>query len=160
MPSSCGSGCASATCQSGSRRHAVDPLTAQSPAPAPAAIRASRRSASRRQRPACRRGALFGSWGPPFTMASRFAHGPWQLKGRLGEKEVGRRSGTPRATAPLFELRLDLPPPGSREASRSLYEQLKAAILEGRLPAGARLPGTRRSEAFLGVSRNTAAAVY
>ncbi len=55
-------------------------------------------------------------------MASRFAHGPWQLKGRLGEKEVGRRSGTPRATAPLFELRLDLPPPGSREASRSLYE--------------------------------------
>ncbi|HEY6515944.1 MAG TPA: PLP-dependent aminotransferase family protein [Steroidobacteraceae bacterium] len=63
-------------------------------------------------------------------------------------------------TEPLFELRLDLPGPGSRDASRSLYEQLKAAIVDGRLPAGARLPGTRRSAAFLGVSRNTAAAVY
>ena len=60
----------------------------------------------------------------------------------------------------MFELRLDLPAPGSRDASRSLYEQLKAAIVEGRLPAGARLPSTRRSSAFLGVSRNTAAAVY
>jgi GntR family transcriptional regulator/MocR family aminotransferase len=60
----------------------------------------------------------------------------------------------------LFELRLDLPGPGSRDASRSLYEQLKAAIVDGRLPAGARLPGTRQSAAFLGVSRNTAAAVY
>jgi GntR family transcriptional regulator / MocR family aminotransferase len=63
-------------------------------------------------------------------------------------------------TEPLFELRLDLPGPGSRDASRSLYGQLKAAIVEGRLPAGARLPATRRSAAFLGVSRNTAAAVY
>ena len=60
----------------------------------------------------------------------------------------------------MFELGLDLPAPGSRDASRRLYEQLKEAILDGRLPAGARLPATRRSEAFLGVSRNTAAAVY
>jgi GntR family transcriptional regulator/MocR family aminotransferase len=60
----------------------------------------------------------------------------------------------------LFELRLDLPGPGSRDASRSLYEQLKAAIVDGRLPVGARLPGTRQSAAFLGVSRNTAASVY
>ena len=73
---------------------------------------------------------------------------------------MGQRSGAPRATEPLFELGLDLPAPGSRDASRSLYEQLKGAILDGRLPPGARLPGTRRSEAFLGVSRNTAAAVY
>jgi GntR family transcriptional regulator/MocR family aminotransferase len=60
----------------------------------------------------------------------------------------------------LFELRLDLPGPGSRDASRSLYEQLKAAIVDGRLPPGSRLPATRHSAAFLGVSRNTAAAVY
>jgi GntR family transcriptional regulator / MocR family aminotransferase len=73
---------------------------------------------------------------------------------------VGQRSRAPRATEPLFELRLDLPARGSRDASRSLYEQLKAAILDGRLAPGARLPGTRRSQAFLRVSRNTAAAVY
>ncbi|MFZ1868763.1 MAG: GntR family transcriptional regulator, partial [Steroidobacteraceae bacterium] len=73
---------------------------------------------------------------------------------------MGQRSGAPRVTEPLFELRLDLPRPGSRDASRSLYAQLKAAILDGRLPPGARLPATRRSAAFLGVSRNTAAAVY
>jgi GntR family transcriptional regulator/MocR family aminotransferase len=93
-------------------------------------------------------------------MGIEISRSPAHLKGRLGEKEVGQRSGAPRATAPLFELRLDLPAPGSREASRSLYEQLKAAILDGRLPPGARLPGTRRSEGFLGVSRNTAAVVY
>ncbi|HEV2270607.1 MAG TPA: GntR family transcriptional regulator, partial [Steroidobacteraceae bacterium] len=73
---------------------------------------------------------------------------------------MGQRSAAPRASEPLFELGLDLPAPGSRDASRRLYEQLREAILDGRLPAGARLPATRRSEAFLGVSRNTAAAVY
>jgi GntR family transcriptional regulator / MocR family aminotransferase len=61
---------------------------------------------------------------------------------------------------PLFEVELDLPPPGSRDASRRIYEQLKAAIVDGRLAAGARLPPTRRSDAFFGVSRNTAAEIY
>jgi GntR family transcriptional regulator / MocR family aminotransferase len=61
---------------------------------------------------------------------------------------------------PLFEVELDLPPPGSRDASKRIYEQLKAAIVDGRLAAGARLPPTRRSDAFFGVSRNTAAEVY
>jgi GntR family transcriptional regulator/MocR family aminotransferase len=61
---------------------------------------------------------------------------------------------------PLFEVELDPPPPGARTASQRIYEQLKAAILDGRLAAGARLPPTRRSEAFFGVSRNTAAEVY
>ncbi len=60
----------------------------------------------------------------------------------------------------MFEVSLKLPMPGSRDASRTLYEQLKAAILERRLPTGARLPSTRRADAFLGVSRNTAAGVY
>ena len=38
--------------------------------------------------------------------------------------------------------------------------QLEAAILEGRLTAGAILPSTRNSQALFGVSRNTAAEVY
>jgi GntR family transcriptional regulator/MocR family aminotransferase len=65
-----------------------------------------------------------------------------------------------RAIDPLFEIELDLGLKGSREASRTLYRQLQAAILDGRLPAGAKLPPTRKSAAFLGVSRNTAAEVY
>jgi len=61
---------------------------------------------------------------------------------------------------PLFEIRLDLPAGGTRQASEMLYRQLKAAIVEGRLVAGAKLPVTRRSTTFFGVSRNTAAEVY
>jgi GntR family transcriptional regulator/MocR family aminotransferase len=65
-----------------------------------------------------------------------------------------------RAADPLFEIKLDLRPRGSRDASRTLHQELRAAILDGRLAAGARLPATRRSAAFFGVSRNTAAEVY
>lgn len=61
---------------------------------------------------------------------------------------------------PLFEIDLKLAAKGSRQSSRTLYQQLKAAILDGRLKPGARLPATRRSEVFFGVSRNTAAEVY
>jgi len=61
---------------------------------------------------------------------------------------------------PLFEIELDLAGWGPREASRTLYRQLKAAILEGRLPPGAKLPPTRKSAAFFRVSRNTAVEVY
>jgi GntR family transcriptional regulator / MocR family aminotransferase len=65
-----------------------------------------------------------------------------------------------RAVDLLFEIKLDLKPRGSREASRTLHLELRAAILDGRLAAGAKLPATRRSAAFFGVSRNTAAEVY
>jgi GntR family transcriptional regulator / MocR family aminotransferase len=65
-----------------------------------------------------------------------------------------------RTIDPLFEIELDLGPKGSREASRTLHRELRAAILDGRLIAGARLPATRKSAAFFGVSRNTAAEVY
>jgi GntR family transcriptional regulator/MocR family aminotransferase len=61
---------------------------------------------------------------------------------------------------PLFELKLDLKPRGSRDASRALHHELRAAILDGRLAAGSRLPATRKSATFFGVSRNTAAEVY
>jgi GntR family transcriptional regulator / MocR family aminotransferase len=65
-----------------------------------------------------------------------------------------------RAIDPLFEIEFDLGPKGSRRTSRTLHHELKAAILDGRLTAGAKLPATRRSAAFFGVSRNTAAEVY
>jgi GntR family transcriptional regulator/MocR family aminotransferase len=74
----------------------------------------------------------------------------------LGHSRLGRR----RAAEPLFELKLDLKPSGSREASRTLYRELTTAILDGRLAAGAKLPPTRKSPAFFGVSRNTTAEVY
>ncbi len=60
----------------------------------------------------------------------------------------------------LFEIDLELAPRGSREASRTLYDQLRAAMRDGRLAPGARLPPTRRAQAIFGVSRNTAAEVY
>jgi GntR family transcriptional regulator / MocR family aminotransferase len=60
----------------------------------------------------------------------------------------------------LFEIELNLSAKGSRESSRSLYRQLKTAILDGRLTAGAKLPATRHAHALFGVSRNTAVEVY
>jgi len=60
----------------------------------------------------------------------------------------------------LFEIELDLTAKGSRNSSRSLYLQLKAAIADGRLTTGAKLPATRHAHTFFGVSRNTAIEVY
>src|ERR1700733_5653009 len=61
---------------------------------------------------------------------------------------------------PLFEVELNLAAKGSRESARTLYRELKAAIVDGRLLAGAQLPPARKSEAYFGVSRNTAVEVY
>ena len=61
---------------------------------------------------------------------------------------------------PIFEIELQTAAKGSREAGRSLHRQLRAAIVDGRLPLGARLPPTRDARSLLGVSRNTAADVY
>jgi GntR family transcriptional regulator / MocR family aminotransferase len=61
---------------------------------------------------------------------------------------------------PLFEIEIDMAAKGSRDSSRTLYAQLKAAILDGRLAAGAKLPPTRKSDTFFGISRNTAIEVY
>lgn len=60
----------------------------------------------------------------------------------------------------LFEIKIDRTPEGSRDSAGSVYRQLKAAILEGRLLSGTKLPPTRRSAVFFGISRNTAAGVY
>jgi GntR family transcriptional regulator / MocR family aminotransferase len=61
---------------------------------------------------------------------------------------------------PLFEIKLDRAQAGARDASRTLYDQLRAAILDGRLAPGARLPAHRRAADLFGVAKNTAAGVY
>jgi GntR family transcriptional regulator / MocR family aminotransferase len=61
---------------------------------------------------------------------------------------------------PIFELILKAPARGSRAVLRDLHGQLKAAILDGRLLPGLRLPATRALAEWLGVSRNTAVAAY
>jgi GntR family transcriptional regulator/MocR family aminotransferase len=60
----------------------------------------------------------------------------------------------------LFEIKIDKATKGSRESAASVHRQLKSAILEGRLLSGIKLPPTRRSAVFFGISRNTAAGVY
>jgi GntR family transcriptional regulator/MocR family aminotransferase len=60
----------------------------------------------------------------------------------------------------LFEIDLELPSAGGRTLSESLCGQLRRAIVDGRIPPGARLPATRKAARLYGVSRNTAAAVY
>jgi GntR family transcriptional regulator/MocR family aminotransferase len=61
---------------------------------------------------------------------------------------------------PIFELPIRIPPRKSGERLRALHGQLKAAILEGRLRPGLRLPATRVLASNYGVSRNTAIATY
>jgi GntR family transcriptional regulator/MocR family aminotransferase len=61
---------------------------------------------------------------------------------------------------PLFELALRIPPRGSRHMLRSLYAQLRDAIVDGRLKAGQRMPSTRALATLYRLSRNTAIAAY
>lgn len=57
-----------------------------------------------------------------------------------------------------FEFPLEPGTAGRRR--RSLHEQLRGAILDGRLHAGAELPSTRQVAAAYGIARNTVAAAY
>ena len=61
---------------------------------------------------------------------------------------------------PVFAFELRLPAPGSRQLLRTLHAQLRAAVLDGRLQPGQRLPSSRALARSLGISRNTAVAVY
>ena len=61
---------------------------------------------------------------------------------------------------PIFELAIGLPPRGSGNLSEALQRQLRAAILDGRLKPGLRLPSTRTMAGRLGISRNTVVAAY
>jgi len=58
----------------------------------------------------------------------------------------------------LFEIKLEPGPRGSRVGN--LREQLKAAIADGRLAPGMRLPSLRDARKLFGVARNTVAEVY
>lgn len=55
---------------------------------------------------------------------------------------------------------MTLPPRGSRNILHALHQQMRSAIVDGRLQQGLRLPATRKLAALAGVSRNTAVAVY
>ncbi|WKJ92572.1 PLP-dependent aminotransferase family protein [Methylomonas montana] len=61
---------------------------------------------------------------------------------------------------PFFDLAITLPPQGSGDLLRTVHRQLRAAIDDGRLQPGLRLPSTRALAAALGVSRNTVVAAY
>ncbi|MFA6986381.1 MAG: PLP-dependent aminotransferase family protein, partial [Arenimonas sp.] len=61
---------------------------------------------------------------------------------------------------PLLPFALDLPARGHGQRTQGLHQQLRAAILDGRLAPGAPLPSTRELAAALGVARNTAVTVY
>ena len=59
-----------------------------------------------------------------------------------------------------FEFPLELPAKGSRQRQAALHAQLRAAILDGRLKPGLRLPATRELALALKLSRNTVVAAY
>ena len=69
-------------------------------------------------------------------------------------------SGGATPFGPELEVALLIPEPGARRTRRDLYEQLRTAILAGRLAPGLRMPASRHLAGRLGVSRNTITMVY
>lgn len=61
---------------------------------------------------------------------------------------------------PVFEFPIVLEGAGAGGRMRLLHAQLRAAILDGRLVPGARLPSSRRVAAACGIARNTVVAAY
>ncbi len=61
---------------------------------------------------------------------------------------------------PVLGIALTIPRRGSGERRAALHRQLGAAIHDGRLRAGLRLPATRALAQALGLSRNTVLAAY
>ncbi|CAM4029092.1 Histidinol-phosphate aminotransferase [Bordetella tumbae] len=61
--------------------------------------------------------------------------------------------------APLLDSPLS-PPQDGNTLQRQLLRRLKASILDGRLPAGSRLPASRALAEQLGISRNTVLLAY
>ena len=59
-----------------------------------------------------------------------------------------------------FELALDLPARVSRRLRRELHDQVRSAILDGRLAPGVQLPASRAFAQSLSVSRNTIVGIY
>lgn len=61
---------------------------------------------------------------------------------------------------PVFPFDLALPARGDGARAQALHQQLRSAILDGRLTAGSPLPATRRVAAALGLGRNTVVSAY
>lgn len=61
---------------------------------------------------------------------------------------------------PVFPFDLDLSRRATATLAGALHQQLRAAILDGRLAAGTVLPSTRRAAAALGVARNTVVTAF
>jgi GntR family transcriptional regulator/MocR family aminotransferase len=61
---------------------------------------------------------------------------------------------------PVFSFAVELPSRGQGTVKQSLYEQLRSAILDGRIAPGTKLPATRQVATGLGVARNTVLAAY
>ena len=61
---------------------------------------------------------------------------------------------------PVFSFDVVLPSRGQGTVKQSLYEQLRSAILDGRIAPGTKLPATRQVATGLGVARNTVLAAY
>lgn len=61
---------------------------------------------------------------------------------------------------PVFPFSLDLPARGEGTLVHELHRQLRAAILDRRLPPESPLPATRQVAAALGIARNTVIAAY
>ncbi|MBS0396540.1 MAG: winged helix-turn-helix transcriptional regulator, partial [Proteobacteria bacterium] len=61
---------------------------------------------------------------------------------------------------PLLGVPIALPPPGRGTLTRALQDQLRAAIVDGRLRPGTPLPSTRALAAACRIARNTVIAAY
>ncbi|HET7091901.1 MAG TPA: GntR family transcriptional regulator, partial [Thermomicrobiales bacterium] len=66
----------------------------------------------------------------------------------------------PKRAMPTERPAIELDPALPEPLYRQLYGRLRAAMLAGQLPRGARLPSTRALAAELGISRTTAALAY
>ena len=60
----------------------------------------------------------------------------------------------------MVPLALALDPRSSTPLHRQLYDEIRTAVLAGRLSAGARLPSTRTLASDLAISRNTVAGAF
>mgnify|MGYP001550562041 CR=1 FL=1 len=61
---------------------------------------------------------------------------------------------------PVFPFTVVLPSRSQGTLTHALHQQLRSAILDGRLPADSPLPSTRRVAEALGVARNTVVTAY
>lgn len=61
---------------------------------------------------------------------------------------------------PVFPFALVLPARGAGTLTHALHQQLRAAILDGRLSPGLPLPATRQAAVALGIARNTVVTAY